>query len=145
MPSTQPSIQHNKPNRCVIIMDETLKGGHLANAIAVIALTAGQRHPGLVGEPLIDASEIVHPGLIPTGIPMLCARQECFGDLRIEALQNGCDVVDFPVIGQQTKNYREFQETMSTIRTEDLQYTGIAIIGDRKQVGRIVRDLHLIQ
>jgi hypothetical protein len=64
------------PTRCTIIMDNSLSGGLLANAIAVIALTAGKRHPILLGEPLVDASGETHPGLIPTGIPMLCMNQE---------------------------------------------------------------------
>lgn len=36
------------PTRCTIIMDNSLSGGLLANAIAVIALTTGKRHPILL-------------------------------------------------------------------------------------------------
>lgn len=131
-------------NRCVIIMESSLSGGHLANAVAVIALTVGQRHHQLVGESLVDASGFEHPGLIPTGIPMLRAPQEQLRDLRDTALKSACDVVSFPVIGQQTKNYAEFQNSMRDIDTVDLQYTGIAIIGERKTVSKIVRHLELI-
>ncbi|KUO70214.1 MAG: hypothetical protein APF77_23295 [Clostridia bacterium BRH_c25] len=126
-------------------MDKTLNGGHLANAIAVIALTVGQRHPVLVGEPLADASGFSHPGLIPTGIPMLCASQAGLVKIRREALDNGCDVVDFPIQGQQTKSYSEFIEMTEHIRPEDMKYTGIALIGQKKTIGRIVRNLELLR
>jgi len=132
------------PDRCVIIMDKELTGGLLANAIAVIALTVGQRHPILVGEPLVDATGFEHPGFIPIGIPMLCTEQEELKQMRAAALEKGCDVVAFPMQGQQTKNYLEFQEMTAQIETNDLQYTGIAIIGIKKVVGKIVRKLDMM-
>ena len=33
------------PTRCTIVMNSSLSGGLLANAIGVIALTVGKRHP----------------------------------------------------------------------------------------------------
>jgi hypothetical protein len=132
------------PNRCVIVMDKDLSGGILANAIAVIALTAGQRHPALVGEPLVDACGFAHPGLIPTGIPMLRAPQAELARLRQEALANECDVVAFPVEGQQTKNYAEFQDMVAQIPTPGIKYTGLALIGQRKTVSKIVKKLDLL-
>lgn len=133
-----------KPNRCVLVMDKSLTGGHLANAVAVIALTAGQRHPILVGAPLVDASGVAHPGLIPTGIPMLCASREELRELREKALAEGCDVVDFPVQGQRTKSYVEFMEAMTRIETEDIEYTGIALIGQKSTINRLTKKLGLL-
>jgi len=133
------------PNRCVIIMDKNLHGGLLANAIAVIALTVGQRHPVLVGENLIDASDFAHPGLIPTGIPMLCASQKELAEIRQKAFDAGCDVVDFPVEGQQTKNYADFMQMTAQITTKDMKYTGIAIIGQKKPISKIVNGLELMK
>jgi hypothetical protein len=138
------SLLSETPNRCVVIMDKGLSGGVLANAIAVIALTVGQRHPVLVGESLVDASGFAHPGLIPTGIPMLCAPQAELAKIRQEALNNDCDVVDFPVEGQQTKNYEEFKETVAQIPTENIKYTGLAVIGQKKTINKIVKKLDLI-
>lgn len=132
------------PNRCVIVMDAALQGGLLANAIAVISLTVGQRHPVLVGEPLVDASGFPHPGLIPIGIPMLRAPQGALNGLRAMAMEHDCDVVDFPVEGQQTKDYREFMEMTANIRPEEMKYTGIAIVGQKKIVNNIVRKLDML-
>ncbi|WP_238881757.1 DUF2000 domain-containing protein [Clostridium sp. YIM B02551] len=132
------------PTRCTIIMDKALSGGLLANAIAVIALTAGKRHPVLLGESLIDASGEAHPGLIPTGIPMLCADTEALKEIRKAALEKGCDVVDFPLEGQQTKNYEEFLATTSNIHTEDMKYLGIALIGSRKTINKLTGKCQMI-
>ena len=133
------------PSRCVIIMDKNLRGGLLANAIAVIALTVGQRHPTLVGDDLVDASNFAHPGLIPTGIPMLCASQADLIEVRKEALDMKCDIVDFPVEGQQTKNYMEFMEMTAQIPTENMKYTGIALIGQKKPISKLTKGFKLIR
>lgn len=138
------SVLSATPNRCVMVMDRELSGGILANAIAVIALTVGQRHPVLVGEDLVDASGVTHPGLIPTGIPMLCASQAELQRIRQEALGRDCDVVDFPVEGQQTKNYEEFGAMVSQIPSDDLKYTGLALIGQKKTISKIVKKIELM-
>ena len=106
-------VEENRPDRCVMVMNDAVEGGYLANAIAVIAQTVGQRHPYFVGTPLVDASGVSHPGLIPIGIPMLKCNKEQLAELRTKALEKGCDVVDFPIQGQQTKNYGEFLDMMT--------------------------------
>ncbi|MGB8454439.1 MAG: DUF2000 family protein [Anaerocolumna sp.] len=73
-----------------------------------------------------DASGFSHPGLIPIGIPMLCTQQSDLVEIRQTAIESGCDVVDFPIEGQQTKNYDEFMQMTAQIQPEDMKYTGIA-------------------
>ena len=138
------AVTQDAPERCVIVMDGSLGGGRLANGIAVIALTVGRRHPALVGEPLRDASGFDHPGLIPTGIPMLRASRDVLAKIRAEALDCGCDVVDFPVQGQRTKSYPEFLRMTAEIATEDMEYLGVALVGRKKTINKIVGDLELL-
>ncbi len=108
-PAPEPIPQRvEQPQRCVIVLDRALPPGKAANAAAVIALTIGQRHPGLVGEPLIDASEHSHPGLIPIGIPVLAASTQELSSLRSQAITIGCDVVDFRCKGSKPPTTRRF-------------------------------------
>ena len=139
------NIMEEKPNRCVLIMNSAVSGGHLANAIAVIALTVGERHPYLVCEPLVDACGVSHPGLIPIGIPMLQCDNEQLRDLRTKALEKGFDVVDFPKQGQLTKDYDEFLEMMSSANTDELEYLGIAIIGKKNPVNKLTKHCDMIR
>jgi hypothetical protein len=133
------------PERCVIVVDETLPPGRAANAAAVIALTVGQRHPALVGPALVDASGVVHPGLIPIGIAVLAASQAALAGVREKAIAAGCDVVDFPVQGQQTTDYSAFRDAVAQVATAGLQYVGVALIGPRKPVSKIVANLGLLK
>lgn len=70
------------PERCVIVVHKDLSVGHAANAAAVVALTLGQRHPALVGEPFVDGSGFAHPGLIPIGITVLSAPENDLSEIR---------------------------------------------------------------
>jgi AcrR family transcriptional regulator len=133
------------PERCVIVVDNALPAGLAANAAAVVALTVGQRHPGLVGAPLVDASGGVHPGLIPIGIAVLGASQDELAAVRHKAMATTeCDVVDFPVQGQQTTNYAAFGEAVAAVPATDLRYVAVALIGERKPLGKVVSKLGLL-
>jgi hypothetical protein len=134
-----------QPSRCIIVIDQNLPIGRSANAAAVMALTVGARHPRLVGGPLVDASGFNHPGLIPIGISILAAPCEALNVIRQKGLSAGCDVVDFPVEGQQTNNYETFQEAVLQIPPDSISYTGVALIGEKKTINKIVGSLKLLR
>jgi hypothetical protein len=133
------------PERCVIVLANDLPVGRAANAAAVIALTVGQRHPGLVGAPLIDASAVEHPGLIPIGITVLAAASADLASIRDKGLQAGCDLIDFPAQGQQTTSYAALREAVAQVATSDLRYVGVALVGPRDPVRKIVGTLLLLK
>lgn len=133
------------PERCVIVVDAGLAIGSAANAAAVIALTIGQRHPTLVGAPLIDASAFEHPGLTPIGITILAARQEDLSIILHKGIQAGCDTISFPVQGQQTMDYAAFRAAVAQVPTSDLRYVGVALVGARKPISKIVGNLALLK
>lgn len=133
------------PTRCVIVVDAALPPGRAANAAAVIALTIGARHPALVGSPLIDASGFEHPGLIPIGIAVLSAPQAELNALRLKGFDAGCDVVDFPLQGQQTTDYQAFKDVVRDVSSDDLRYVGVALVGEKKPISKIVVKLGLLQ
>ncbi|MDN7715534.1 DUF2000 domain-containing protein [Burkholderia gladioli] len=131
--------------RCVIVVDSQLPPGRAANAAAVLALTIGQRQPALVGPPLVDADGVSHPGLIPIGIAVLSAEAARLPSIRDKALAAGCEVVDFPVQGQQTTDYSAFRDTVAQVATAELAYLGVALVGPRKAIGKIVSNLGLLK
>lgn len=133
-----------EPPRCVVVVDESLPVGRAANAAAVLALTVGQRHPSLVGAPLVDASGHAHPGLIAHGIAVLSASTETLSTLRRQAQDAGFDVVAFPVQGQQTTDYEAFRATVATLETAGLGYVGLAFVGSRKPLRKLVSKLGLL-
>jgi len=130
--------------RCVAVIDTSLPTGKAANAAAVMALTMGARHPHLVGQPLTDASGNQHPGLIPIGIAVLGAPESELAAVREKARSIGMDVVDFPVQGQQTNDYAQFQNLVRATAPGDVRYLGVMIYGEKRKVARIVGRYRLL-
>jgi hypothetical protein len=131
-----------EPERCIIVVDESLPPGKAANAAAVVAFTLGQRHSRLVGEQLLEQDGTAHPGLIPIGIPVLRATAEQLSGLRNKSLDY-CDVVDFPVQGQQTTDYQAFRVAVQAAPGDTLRYLALGLVGPRKKVGKLVGGLAL--
>ncbi|WP_413736482.1 DUF2000 domain-containing protein [Sodalis sp. RH21] len=132
-----PDAIPNQPERCVIILNEALPAGKAVNAAAVIALTVGQRHPMLVGAPLIDADNMEYPGLIPIGIPVLSAPAQTLNALSDRCRQQGLDRVIFPLEGQATTDYAGFCQAVRALPSGEIQLLGIAIIGNKKAVRKL--------
>jgi len=133
------------PERCVIVIDESLPPGLAANAAAVLALTLGAREPALVGADLIDADDGVHPGLFPSGLPVLKAPRATLADMRAKAAGNGVGLIDLPSFGQQTHDYDEFRAAVARTPAADLEYLGLVVYGPRRAVGRLTGNLPLLR
>lgn len=131
------------PERIVIVLNQHLPAGKAANAAAVLAMTLGQRHPDLIGEPLQDADGQRYPGLIPLGISVLSAADEDLKLLLRQGAERGCDITIFPVDGQQTTNYADFRQAVATQSEQQLQLLGIAVAGEKKTVRKLVASLKL--
>jgi hypothetical protein len=130
--------------RCVAVIDDALPAGKAANAAAVMALTMGARQPQLVGDPLIDSAGNPHPGLVPIGVAVLGAPADELAGVRDKAKSAGLDVVDFPVQGQQTTDYREFRRMVRETAPEGIRYLGVMFYGERKKVNRIAGRYRLL-
>ncbi|MEN3282899.1 MAG: hypothetical protein V7607_4039 [Solirubrobacteraceae bacterium] len=133
------------PTRCVVIVDEALPPGLAANAAAMVALTLGATVEGLPGADLVDADGNTHPGLIPSGIPILAASREQLSDLHARAERNGVGVVDFPAFGQQTTDYESVIERIGQTPAAELEYLGVALHGPRRAVRRLTGHLRLLR
>ncbi|PKE29237.1 DUF2000 domain-containing protein [Rahnella sp. AA] len=143
--NTPATLISSSPERCVIVINRQLAAGHAANAAAVLALTLGQRHPSLVGAPLIDADNREHPGLIPIGISVLVADSEQLTQLHQHVLNDDeMDGIIFPVEGQRTTDYAAFREAVAIVPTGSLELLGIALAGKKKIVRKLTGKLGLL-
>lgn len=137
--------QSARPERCVLILDDTLPPGLAANAAAVLALTVGALFPDLPGPDLLDADGTIHPGLIPMGLPVLAATTDRLSALRAAALDAGLHVIGFPTVGQQTTHYTAFAASVADTPTDRLTYLGLALSGPSKAVRKITSTLPLLR
>ena len=70
------------PEKCVLVLDETLPLGLAANTAAILGLTLGRRRPDLVGDDVTDGSGELHPGIVTLPVPVLRGDRALLSQLR---------------------------------------------------------------
>lgn len=134
--------------KCVLVLDDALPAGLLANTAAILGITLGRRRPEIVGPDVTDRDGRVHPGIITFPVPVLRGTADSLRTLRerLEAPEfRGLTIVDFSQLAQGCRTYQEFTEKLGRTAGEDLGYLGLAICGDRRLVDRLTGSLPLLR
>ncbi len=134
--------------KCVIIVDEHLPFGIIANMSAIMSVTLGKKLPEIVGKDVADLNGYKHLGIIEFPIPVLKSSSYQIKEIREKLYEDKYQellVVDFSSLAQSCKTYKEFINKMNITNHEDLQYLGIAIYGDKKYVNKFSGSLPLLR
>lgn len=134
--------------KCVMIIDEHLPLGLIANTSAVLALSIGDKIKGIVGDDITDKNGQLHRGITQIPIPLLKGDRESIRSIRNTVLQNGSDDlfwVDFCDVAQKCKNYDEYKVKLQQHKPEQINYLGIALCGPAKQINKLTGSIGLLR
>lgn len=134
--------------KCVMVIDERLPLGIIANAAAIMGITLGQKMPEVVGADVTDKTGNRHLGIIEFPVPILKGDTAGIQAIRQKLYQpdfSDLTVVDFSNLAQGCKTYEEFVGKMKEAAQADLNYLGIAICGDKKKVNKLTVSLPLLR
>lgn len=134
--------------KCVMIIDETLPLGFIANTAAIMGMTLGKKLPEMIGKDVMDKSEKKHLGIIEFPVPILKGTSELLKEIRGKLYEPDfleLMAVDFSELAQGCKTYEEYIEKMKITEEKSLQYLGIAICGDKKKVNKLTGNLPLLR
>ena len=137
-----------KEEKCVIIVDEGLEIGVIANVTAILAISLGKLRSDIVGVDTIDGDNHDHFGLIQVPVPVLKASYEKVGEIRNKLFEeNFKDIscIDFTNVAQECMTYVDYINTMKHSTKDNLVYMGIAIVGDKKKVNKLTGSLKLLR
>lgn len=126
--------------KCVIVVDQELPIGLIANTSAIMGITLGKKHPEVVGKNVIDKSGMEHLGIIEFPVPILKSKGEEIKKIREKLYEdNFSDVlcVDFTDVAQGCKSYEEFIDKISRVPLDDLKYMGVCLCGPKKKVNKL--------
>lgn len=133
--------------KCVMIIDENLPLGIIANTAAIMGISLGKTMPEVVGADVMDQSGNKHLGIIEFPVPILKGNREIIKEIRQKLYQPGFEeltVVDFSDLAQGCKTYAEFIEKMGLVQKESLNYLGVAICGPKK-VNKLTGNMSLLR
>ena len=134
--------------KCVMVIDENLPLGLIANTAAIMGITLGKELPEVVGANVTDQSGSEHLGIIEFPVPVLRGSPESIRQIREKLCQpdyQDLTVVDFSDLAQGCRSYDEFIEKMGSIPESALQYLGVAICGAKKKVNKLTGNMPLLR
>ncbi|MBI9048139.1 MAG: DUF2000 domain-containing protein [Anaerolineaceae bacterium] len=138
----------DKETKCVIVADENLPAGLLANTTAILGISLGRSVPECVGEDVHDASGKVHTGIITVPVPILKGNSTKIRDLREKLFSDDfaeLTVVDFSDVAQSCTVYSDYIEKAGNTIEEEHTYLGVVIYGDKKKVNKLTGNLPLLR
>lgn len=134
--------------KCVMVIDERLPPGILANTAAILGISLGKERPETVGAAVYDRTGNKHPGIIEFPVPILKGNPEIIAALRQRLYEPEfaeLTVVDFSDLAQSCKTYEEFTLKMQAVPAGELNYFGIAICGAKKKVNKLTGSMPLLR
>lgn len=139
---------NSEEEKCVIVLDEGLPPGTAANTAAILGITMGMKLPDVVGSDVPDADGNVHMGIIQFPVPILKAGPERLRSLREKLFTPqfaDLTAVDFSSLAQGCKSYTEYIQKMAACPESELNYTGIAICGNKKKISKLTGNMPLLR
>ena len=134
--------------KCVIVVDENLPLGIIANTAAILGITMGMKMPDVVGNDVLDLEGNAHMGIIQFPVPILKGNTEILKKLRTRLFEpqfSELTVVDFSDLAQGCKIYNEFIGKMANTSESRLNYIGIAVCGNKKQINKLTGSMPLLR
>ncbi len=134
--------------KCVMIIDESLPLGLVANTAAILGITLGKELPEVVGTDVSDKSGRSHSGIIEFPVPILKGSPEILKNIRERLYEpefQELSVVDFSNLAQSCKTYPEFMERMAAETEVSLSWLGLAICGPKKKVNKLTGSMTLLR
>lgn len=134
--------------KCVIVVNENLPLGIIANTAAILGITMGMKMPDVVGNDVLDLGCNSHMGIIQFPVPILKGNTEKLKTLRAKLFEPQfaeLTVVDFSDLAQGCKTYDEFIDKMANTSEVNLNYIGIAICGNKKQINKLTGNMPLLR
>lgn len=134
--------------KCVIVIDEDMPVGIIANTAAILGITLGIKNSSVVGCDVMDADHNIHSGIIEFPVPILKSSRNLLNKLN-ETLNDkyfdDLTVVDFTDLAQSCKTYEEYISKMADTPTQMLNNIGILICGNKKKVNKLTGNLPLLR
>jgi hypothetical protein len=132
--------------KMVIVLDESLSLGLLANTSAVLSLSLGEKIKGLIGKDLLDKSGVTHIGLTQIPLPILKASKEQI--LKIYQASLGDKellMIDITDSAQTTKNYNDYEDKLKEKTSSEHIFLGLALAGSIKTINKLTGSLPLLR
>lgn len=134
--------------KCVMLIDEALPLGIIANTAAILGTTLGKRLPDIVGTDVVDKDRNAHLGIVEIPVPILKGNAQLIKEIRERLYESEFQellVVDFSNVAQGCTDYDDYTIKLSKTTQSELQYFGIALCGSKKLINKLTGSIPLLR
>ncbi len=134
--------------KCVMIIDNKLPSGIIANTTAALGISLASSIEGLTGADLTDREGRIHEGITNIPIPVLALEKNELKekyDSLLESDDEDLKIIGFSDVAQKSSDYDDYGLTLKDKGKDDISYLGICIYGPRKKVNRITGSLKMLR
>lgn len=134
--------------KCVMIFDESLPVGVIANTAAIMGASLGKADPDVVGITPVDMDGNEHSGLIQFPVPILKSDSDTIQDIRKKALDTygeDIDIIDFTDIAKKSMTYDDYLNNYKATAGDDISYLGLTLCGPKKAINKLTGNLSLLR
>lgn len=133
--------------KCVMIVDENLPLGLIANTTAVLGAALGKLEGEIIGADVYDLEEHIHRGIVTIPIPILKGNEFLIRELLKQAnyYPDEVLVIDFCDLAQSCRDYLEYTDKMKFASEISLKYSGICLYGTRTRINKLTGNLSLLK
>ena len=128
--------------KCVMVINENLPLGIIANTAAIMGITMGKQMPEVVGADVYDRTGNEHLGIIEFPVPILKGNGEVIKTIRERLYEpefSDLTVVDFSDLAQGCKTYDEFIEKIKDVSETELDEAAEMTVVSKPVLGQIER------
>jgi hypothetical protein len=130
--------------KCVAIIDRDLPIGLIANTAAILGCTLGKQIQEIVGEDVVDQNKHQHLGIINTPLPILAASKDQIKEIyqtANEEYEKDMMLIGFSDLAQRCKSYEDYTKKMAGSLADNLNYLGICLYGNKKEINHLTGSL----
>ncbi len=134
--------------KLVMVINQELPLGLIANTAAVLGLSVGDRVTGLTGPDITDGAGRIHAGITKVNIPVLGASSMVLKELYerlLEESDSDIQIIDFNTVAQRCKNYDDYTRELAVCGREMFQYLGLCLYGPEQKINRLTGNLKLLR
>lgn len=132
--------------KIVMVVNKELPLGLIANTTAVLGITLGKVRQEIVGDDCVDTDNQIHKGITKTTVPVLATDGDGLKQIYRKCSEaDKVELIDFNRIAQSCRDYEEYKSKLAKANTEKIDFSGLCLYGNPKQIDRITGSLGLLK
>ncbi|SKB64782.1 Protein of unknown function [Acetoanaerobium noterae] len=134
--------------KCVMIVNENLPRGIIANTTAALGISIASLQDGMTGKKLVDRNGRIHESITNVPIPILALPVndvKVLYDNLLELNDEDLKVIGFNDVAQNSHHYEEYEARLLQTAKDNINYLGICRYGPKKKINRLTGSMKMLR